>query len=654
MSWTVIKKDKSRMILNGVLIFISLILCVSCGGGGGGGTSSEGGTKLTANAGADLIVDMFTRVDLNPKVLIPNVSSGKLNAQGFELIGSSENKEAIVALTWTKIEGPDLVISSSGFNDGVIYFSVPSTNGASSYRITFKLKITNAAGDSAEDTITITVNRVNQAPIANAGSDLAVEDNDVVSLSGGLSTDIDGSVSKYQWRQLSGQTVEIANPLSMDTSFVAPVVDTESALEFELTVEDNEGKTAKDNVTIVVRQSYAPRVEVYFPTKNAIYSESTLSIFGGVTAQDAVISSVTVDLGSGPLPAEVESDGAWRLDNLAIPQGVAEFTVNVEAIDSLGRKGNVTSRLKTSTKNIVGEGQDWDEVVGISVDSETNKLWVMSYSAGTKPTRLFSIDLSNGNRSPTVSDFSNGAQGVSNRALVQMTFDAQTKSVYVSAAPASDSVLDQILRVDTQTGNRSLVSDSTRGTGPELQLPYGISMAKSGELFLVDNLSSNILSVDVSTGNRKIIADENTSPYAIDAPLYVVADNKPSPERLFFMPNSLENDVLELDLTQNPAVSRLVTVRALGNGYLFGKMVGMAIDNKANKLFLGAGFGELYDLDIATGAVTTVADLKYSVEQMAFDEKRGLLYVIGSLPETLYAVDPVSGKSAIVSKVTDR
>jgi hypothetical protein len=650
----VFKGCGSRMISKGIVVMATFVLLSACGGGGGNSTSSAS-KKLTANAGADLIVNTSARVDLDPQALVANVSSAKLSAQGLELLGSSDNKESIVALTWTKLEGPDFAISSSGFNDGRIYFIAPSTSGAASVKITFKLKITNAAGDSAEDTIIITVNRVNQAPVANAGADLTVDENTDVSLSAKLSADSDGSIAKYLWSQVAGQTVVLANPTSSDASFIAPAAGVDSTLEFELTVEDNEGKTAKDKVVVVVRQSNAPRVELYFPTKNAIYTESILSVFGGVSAKDATIAGVTVDLGAGPVPAVVNADGSWRLDKLAVPAGVAEFPVNVEAIDSLGRKSKVSSRLKTSTRNAVGEGQNWNNVVGISVDSEANRLWVMNSGVGSTPTRLFSIDLSNGNRSPSVSDFSNDAQGVSNTALTQMIFDAQTKSVFVSAAPASDSVLDQILRIDTLTGSRSLVSDKTRGTGPELKLPYGISAARSGELFVADNLSSNILSINMSTGDRKVVADVNTGEYIIDAPLYTAVDNKNTPERLFVMPNTNSSTryILELDLTQTPAVSRLVTGGSVGSGaLLFGTISGIVVDNKSNKLFAANDFGDLYAIDIATGVRTEIMDINgLSFNQIAFDEARGLIYAIDdSFSKTLYMIDPVTGLYAIVSK----
>ncbi|MGV8836500.1 hypothetical protein, partial [Cellvibrio sp.] len=109
------------MISKGIVVMATFMLLSACGGGGGGGggnSTSSASKKLTANAGADLIVNTSARVDLDPQALVANVSSAKLSAQGLELLGSSDNKESIVALTWTKLEGPDFAISSSGINDG--------------------------------------------------------------------------------------------------------------------------------------------------------------------------------------------------------------------------------------------------------------------------------------------------------------------------------------------------------------------------------------------------------------------------------------------------------------------------------------------------------------------------------------------------------
>jgi hypothetical protein len=73
--------------------------------------------------------------------------------------------------------------------------------------------------------------------------------NDAVVLDGSLSKDEDGSIIAFNWKQLSGPTINIVSPSLVQTvvTGLQPAV-----YEFELTVTDNNGATGSDNVTITV------------------------------------------------------------------------------------------------------------------------------------------------------------------------------------------------------------------------------------------------------------------------------------------------------------------------------------------------------------------------------------------------------------------
>ncbi len=92
----------------------------------------------------------------------------------------------------------------------------------------------------------------NQWPIANAGSDNLVITADNVSLSGVLSSDTDGSITQYQWTQVSGPAVAITDASNASASFVAPPVSNTESLQFKLAVVDNEFGTGEDTVSITV------------------------------------------------------------------------------------------------------------------------------------------------------------------------------------------------------------------------------------------------------------------------------------------------------------------------------------------------------------------------------------------------------------------
>jgi chitinase len=86
--------------------------------------------------------------------------------------------------------------------------------------------------------------------VANAGSDQTVQPGARVTLSGAKSTDPDASISFYAWQQTSGPAVTLTGANSVIATFTAP--SRKGTLTFQLTVTDQFGLTATDNVTITV------------------------------------------------------------------------------------------------------------------------------------------------------------------------------------------------------------------------------------------------------------------------------------------------------------------------------------------------------------------------------------------------------------------
>jgi len=74
------------------------------------------------------------------------------------------------------------------------------------------------------DTVIINVSNVNQAPIADAGSDQTVIEGDTVTLNGSNSSDPDGAIAAYSWIQTAGTSVTLSGPASTTPTFTAPSV----------------------------------------------------------------------------------------------------------------------------------------------------------------------------------------------------------------------------------------------------------------------------------------------------------------------------------------------------------------------------------------------------------------------------------------------
>jgi len=646
--------NSGRLLSSGfvtrVLMVSMLGLLCACGGGGGGSSGGGGGTtppKLTANAGADITVNMGTRVDLDPKVLVAGVTSATLNADGLDMTGSSAIDEQVVKLVWKKIEGPAIALSSSGFNDGKIYFTAP--NVTTTTNIVFKLTLTNAAGRTAEDSVTITVKRVNLAPSANAGTTQDVKAGTQVTLDGSASKDTDGSIAKYNWKQKSGTQVALTGETTAKASFLAPTVSANTELQFELTVEDNEGATATQNVTVKVTPANVPEVALYFPPAVGVYTGSSISAFGNAKVAEGQISAVTVEIGGVQTAATLSGNGDWRADNLSVPLG-SSFTIKVTATDDQGRSGQNTATLNKS--GAIGSGPSVDDILGFEVDSSLNKLILLTAGKTLGSTRLLSIDMANGKRSANISSFGDANQGPTNEALGQMTYDPVGKKAYVSGAPADLTVSPFIISIDTLTGQRSLIASNTKGAGAALDFPYGIAYNK-GSLYIADILTDKILKLDPATGNRITIADKDTAFYIIDAPALLAIDQHADDPLLYLMPNATQGFVLGLTTDTNSALSDLITdsSESADGPAIIDLPKSLVADEALHKLYVLTKTYDVVEVDTWTGKRKTLLSNStlFGTEKMTYDPIKHVMYLIDHFPLAVSAMDPVSGQRVLIN-----
>ncbi|MFP4597744.1 MAG: Ig-like domain-containing protein [Persicimonas sp.] len=156
----------------------------------------------------------------------------------------------------TDVDGDSLSIDSVGTpsngavvdnNDGTVDYT-PATdfNGTD----TFSYTVTDGdLTDTAE--VTVTVEPVNDAPVADAGADQTVAVDDTVQLDGSASFDVDGDDLTYSWSWVD-PTNSSQQPALSDSSVVSPtfVADEELNYELQLEVTDPDGLSSTDTVTI--------------------------------------------------------------------------------------------------------------------------------------------------------------------------------------------------------------------------------------------------------------------------------------------------------------------------------------------------------------------------------------------------------------------
>ncbi|MBI2384239.1 MAG: tandem-95 repeat protein, partial [Gammaproteobacteria bacterium] len=173
------------------------------------------------------------------------------------LAGSGADEDgSIVGYRWRQTGGP--AVTLSGANTATPEFRAPAVDGAPSVELRFALVVLdNDGGASAADEVVVAVNdRVagNVEPTARiaVSPGLTVAARSPVTLDGSASSDADGRIVAYTWRQLGGPTVALATPDADKSGFTAPAVPASTTLKFELRVVDDDGASGTQQVEVVV------------------------------------------------------------------------------------------------------------------------------------------------------------------------------------------------------------------------------------------------------------------------------------------------------------------------------------------------------------------------------------------------------------------
>ena len=223
-----------RVLKRHVLGVASIVAVLLLLGGCGGGDEEEAPANRSpaADAGIDQTVDAGDTVSLDGS-------------------GSSDEDGTIATYQWAQTTGP--AVSLSNEDQAATSFVAPGVDTDTT--LVFRLTVTDDGGATGSDDVSVTVRPVapvNQPPIADAGPDQTVDAGSVVMLFGSAS-DTDGTVASVQWDQTAGAMVSLSMQDQVLTSFVAPEVNADTTLVFELTVTDDGGATDSDEASVTVR-----------------------------------------------------------------------------------------------------------------------------------------------------------------------------------------------------------------------------------------------------------------------------------------------------------------------------------------------------------------------------------------------------------------
>jgi ribosomal protein L14 len=319
--------------------------------------SAPGNQAPTANAGAD-------------KTITLPIIATTLNGSGTDPDGTITN------YSWSRVSGPTTFTLANATS------ALASLTGLIQGTYTFRLTVTDNNGATDTDDMTVTVNPLlNLAPTANAGSDITMTLPANSATLTGSGTDLDGSIASYAWSRVSGPTTFTLGSANAASTALTNLV--QGIYVFRLTVTDNGGATATDNVTVTVNAAPQP------PTANAganitlTLPVNSTTLTGSGSDPDGTVAGYAWSRVSGPTTFTLGNANASTTALSNLVQGTYVFRLTVT--DNSGMTGtddititvnpaanqapaanagnNITLTLPTNSTSLTGSGADADGTI---------------------------------------------------------------------------------------------------------------------------------------------------------------------------------------------------------------------------------------------------------------------------------------------------
>jgi hypothetical protein len=320
-------------------------------------------TPPVSNAGPDRTVDEGTLVTFNGS-------------------GSSDNV-GIVNYTWTFTDGSAVTL----------YGAQPTYRFDNPGIFVVTLNITDAAGNSATGTLTITVRDLG-APVADAGLDEIVDEGTLMTFDGSGSSDNVG-IKNYSWTFTDGIPITLLG--------VQPTFNFENPGIFVVTlnITDAAGNWGIDTMTVTVNVLPPP---VANAGPDQLIDEGTLLTFnGGRSFGIAGIVNYTWNFSDGILVTLYDAQPTYRFEN----PGIFIVTLNVTDVAGNWKTDTLIVKVKDITSPVANAGPDQtvDEKISVMFNGNgssdnveiINYTWTFEYGAkrivlsGVSPLFFFGV-----------------------------------------------------------------------------------------------------------------------------------------------------------------------------------------------------------------------------------------------------------------------
>lgn len=261
---------------------------------------------------------------------------------------SSDSEDTTLSsYVWQQTSGDDVLVNVDT-EQSTLVFTTPIADVTQS--LTFTLTVTDQEGasDTATQTLSI-LSAEDTLPTVDAGFSQAVFSGEIIILAGEVASSVDAALPIYSsWSYSGNSEPSIANDTTPDTYAIAPVVDTETELEFYLSAEDSFSNRVSDSISVMVRPFPVRLLNDTGITLQANASENTSTQQNAWPAQDgqrgADVININVELdkaGQGiagfdftKLNANGDEEDSDANDYSCIRDNVTGLVWEVKTVDS--------------------------------------------------------------------------------------------------------------------------------------------------------------------------------------------------------------------------------------------------------------------------------------------------------------------------------
>ncbi len=418
---------------------------------------------VTDNLGATGFANVTVTVNAAPVNSAPTANAGTdqtitLPTNSLVIAGSGNDSDgSISTYLWTKSSGPSATLTNQSTTTLTASNLVAGT-------YVFRLTVTDNLGATGFDNITVTVQpaAVNQSPLVDAGPDfsltLPTNSTDIFA----SASDPDGTINTYLWTKVSGPAATLSGAGTTTLSVTGMVA---GNYIFRLTVTDNLGATANDDVNVTVASGNQPPTVVASDDEIITLPTSSTNLIAVASDPDGTIASYLWTNLSGPAAPTLggattsslaisnlvagtyvfritvtDNNGATAFDNVTV---IVQTATNLSPAANAGPDKSIT--LPTNSTNFSGSGSDpdgtitnytWTQISGAALTLANNNTTTLTVSGAVAGTFTFRL---------TVTD-NNGATGFDD---VILTVTAAA----VNQAPVADAGLNRSVTLPQNTLN---------------------------------------------------------------------------------------------------------------------------------------------------------------------------------------------------------